>query len=95
MTGPLLYRRIPGALEARLGPEELVLFGGRGERYVGLDPVAADVWEAMAEPGSLEQLAARLAESYDAPPETIAADLPEMLETLEAEGLIERVAPAG
>ncbi|MGG7566073.1 PqqD family protein [Rhodovulum sp. DZ06] len=92
MTDPdaPLFRRRPGAMEARLGPEELVLLGPDGSRYVGLDAVAADVWAALEQPRTLAQVAEALAESYDAAPERIAGDIAEMLEVLEAEGLVER-----
>ena len=89
MTDPV-YRRRPGAMEARLGAEELVLLGPDGDRYVGLDPVAADVWAALETPRTRAALAEALAAIYDAPAAAIAADIGDMLEELEAEGLIER-----
>ena len=84
------WRRRPGAMEARLGAEELVLLGPDGARYVALDPVAADVWAALEVPRSRAALAAHLAGIYDAPAAQIAEDIGEMLALLEAEGLIEQ-----
>jgi hypothetical protein len=85
-----LMRRCADVLAARLSEEELVLLGPDSERYVGLDPVGADIWAALETPRSLSQIAAALAEIYDAPPALIAADIAPMLHRLEGEGLVER-----
>ncbi|MFT7028169.1 MAG: hypothetical protein ACJAVS_002404, partial [Paracoccaceae bacterium] len=66
-TDPVM-RRAADVLAAQLSEEELVLLGPSSERYVGLDPIAADVWAALETPRSLSQIAAALAEAYDAPP---------------------------
>jgi fructose-specific component phosphotransferase system IIB-like protein len=88
-----LFRRKTDVLAAQLSEAELVLLGPASERYVGLDPVAADVWAALETPRTLLQLAAALAEDYDAPPVRIAADIAPMLDQLVDEGLIERDDP--
>lgn len=88
-TDPVM-RRAADVLAARLSEEELVLLGPSSERYVGLDPVAADVWAALETPARVSQIAATLAEAYDAPPDRIAADIAPMLAELEREGLVER-----
>ncbi len=84
------FSRRPDVLAAELSEAELVLLGPDSERYVGLDPVAADVWAALSEPRTLDELTAVLAEQYDAPPERIAADVAPMLAQLVDEGLVER-----
>jgi pyrroloquinoline quinone biosynthesis protein D len=89
-----LYRRKTDVLAAQLSEAELVLLGPASERYVGLDPVAADVWAALDVPRTVAQLAAALAARYDAPPDQIAADIAPMLAQLEDEGLVERGDPA-
>jgi hypothetical protein len=89
-----LFRRKTDVLAAQLSEAELVLLGPASERYVGLDPVAADVWAALDVPRTLAQLAAALAAQYDAPPDQIAADIAPMLAQLEDEGLVERGDPA-
>lgn len=89
-----LFRRLPDALEARLGPEEVVLLSPGGERYLGLDGVACDVWAALEAPARRSEVAERLAVDYDAPAARIAEDLVEMFALLEAEGLIERTPDA-
>lgn len=88
-----LYRRKTDVLAAQLSEAELVLLGPDSERYVGLDPVAADVWAALEVPRNLADLAAALAEQYNAPPERIAADIAPMLDQLVDEGLLERAPP--
>jgi hypothetical protein len=89
-----VYSRKADILAAQLSEAELVLLGPASERYVGLDPVAADVWAALETPRTLADLAAVLAAQYDAPPERIAADIAPMLAQLVDEGLLERGAPA-
>lgn len=84
------FSRKTDVLAAQLSEAELVLLGPDSERYVGLDPVAADVWAALEVPRTLTELAAALAEQYNAPPERIAADIAPMLAQLVDEGLLER-----
>ena len=85
-----MIRRSPDVLAAQLSEAELVLLGPQSERYVGLDPIAADVWAALETPRTLSQIAQSLAAHYNAPPDRIAADIAPMLERLEQEGLVER-----
>ena len=95
MSESALIRRAEGVLEARLSEDELVLLGPDSEVYVGLDRIAADIWGRLAEPKALDALAAELAEAYDAPAETIAADIAPVIAELIAEGLLARAAPGG
>lgn len=82
-------RRRPGVLEARIGPEELVLLGPETRTYLGLDEVGADIWEKLAAPLTRAELAEALSEDYDAPPERIEADIAPFLAVLIEDGVIE------
>ena len=84
-------RRRPGVLEARMSAEELVLLGPETGTYLGLDAVAADIWDKLAAPMDLKALAAALAEDYDASPERIEKDIAPFIAELLEDGLIERI----
>lgn len=86
----MLSRR-PGVMEARISEDELVLLGVGSESYYGLDAIASDVWGRLEAPMRFADLVAALAAEYDAPPETIAADLGPTLSSLSEGGLIEIV----
>lgn len=71
-------------------PDGAVLFSTVDEVYFGLNAVASRVWALLA-PGieTLDELCAALQVEYpDVPPHTIRADVVELLEQLEASGLI-------
>lgn len=70
-------------------PDGAVLFSTADEVYFGLNAVASRVWELLA-PGleTVEELCAALQLEYpDASPDTIRADVLELLEQLDASGL--------
>jgi hypothetical protein len=50
--------------------------------------VGARIWELCDGSVSVDEIAERVAEEYDAPLETIRADTRELVEELEAEGLL-------
>lgn len=70
-------------------PDGAVLFSTADEVYFGLNPVASRVWELLPPVlGTIGELCRTLEREYpDAPPATIRADVVELLEHLEANGL--------
>jgi hypothetical protein len=90
MKAEATLRRRDGVTEARISEREVVLLGPDAEDYLGLDPVAADVWDRLARPTTFGALVAALADDYDAAPERIAEDVAPMIEDLVAGGLVER-----
>ena len=95
MRDEAMLRRRDDVVEARISERELVLLGPESHDYLGLDPVAADVWARLARPMSFGELVAALARDYDAERATIAEDVAPMIEELVAEGLLIRDAAAG
>jgi hypothetical protein len=69
--------------------EEAVLLDLKTERYFGLDEVGARMWAALTESESIEQAYAALVDEYEADPEVIRRDLTELIERLQAQGLVE------
>lgn len=67
----------------------LVLLSVSDGYYFSLDEVGARVWELCDGTRSATEIAAVLSREYDdAPAATIAADVRELLEDLQAEGLV-------
>jgi hypothetical protein len=67
-----------------------VLFAPGQEIYFGLNDVGARVWQLLPPASaSLDELCAHLAAQYpDVPPETIRADVRELLDDLMKQGLV-------
>lgn len=66
-----------------------ILFAPETELYFGLNEVGAFIWEALAAaPASLEELCTRVVQRYpDAEAATVRADVEELLDRLDTEGL--------
>ena len=77
--GPV-YRR-GDVLWRRTYDRVLILMPASGE-IVTLQATACDLWAALEEPGSLREVAKRLAVLYDAPLEQIVSDVAPVLEEL-------------
>jgi hypothetical protein len=76
-------------LSSQLGDETVVLSLKTGV-YYGLNPVGARVWE-LAQEGdvSLGEIRERILSEFDVTAEVIERDLAELIENLQAEGLIQ------
>jgi hypothetical protein len=66
----------------------IILVPASGE-LVTLQATARDLWAALDEPGSVGELAERLAALYDAPLEQIASDIEPVLEELGRRGALD------
>lgn len=86
-TGVEAFTR-SGQVSAVRHGDRLVLMDLDAERFYSLDQVAGRLWELLAEPATVAQLADRLAEEFDAPVETIRADVAECLAGMARDGLV-------
>lgn len=77
-----------GRILAHRGDEELVLLDPENGQYFTLDEVGARIWELCDGSRSVSEIAGALDEEFDAPLETIRADLLELLEELSSGGLV-------
>ena len=68
--------------------DRLVLMDLDGEQFYSLDQVAGRLWELLAEPATIAHLADRLSAEFDAPIETIRADVAECLAGMTRDGLV-------
>lgn len=83
------YRRASELMEAGVGDELVALDPERGTCF-GFNTVATSVWRALADPRSFDQLRDRLLEEYSVGADQCSAELQELLDDMEARGLIER-----
>lgn len=76
MSLPLRYQAA-SPLSWRDEPEipELLLFDGRTERYVSLNPVASQIWRRLTSGQSVDAIVDALAASHDAPRERVREDV--------------------
>jgi len=81
-------RRSEGISSATVQGEAVLLDTHRG-KYYSLNPTGAAVWELLLEPRSLGELRAALLERFDVEPETLSADLGQLLDDLRQHGLID------
>jgi hypothetical protein len=79
--------RTPGVLEAEVDGER-VLMHPSDFAYFGLSESGSAVWELIDGARSVVDIAAVLAQEYDADPETITHDVAEFVAALEAGRLI-------
>jgi pyrroloquinoline quinone biosynthesis protein D len=72
--------------------DETLLMDMRSEQYLSLDSVATRIWSLLDGERSLADVAAVIADEYDAPLERIRADLHALLQQLLDLGLVSRAA---
>lgn len=87
-TTPLRYRSAPTALSRAVG-DEVVVLDLAGEQYFGLDRVGATIWEALAEPCTVGDIARVLVDRFDVDEDTARRDAGALIDQLVASGLAE------
>ena len=84
--GRSVYRR--GDVLWRRTYDRVVVLVPATREFVTLQATGCDLWAALEQPGSLEEVARRLAAAYGAPVEQIAADVGPVLDELEHRGAV-------
>lgn len=74
-------------LASRLG-DEVVILSLSGGKYYGLNPLAAFVWNLLADPVKFSDLRQAVLDEYDVSDEQCTADLGKLLLDLKEEGLV-------
>jgi hypothetical protein len=85
---PVAYRRRDDVLFTAVDGEVLALDAHRGQCY-GMNEVASQVWDLLAEPKTIEDVCATLVERYDVPPEQCRTEVAALVEQFRADGLVE------
>jgi hypothetical protein len=84
------FRQAPRVAARALG-EETVLLDLDSGRYFDLDATGSRIWTLLAPGAALTSVLDALEAEYDAPRERLAADLVEIVATLERQGLVARL----
>jgi hypothetical protein len=74
--------------------EESVILGLQNSIYYGVNPVGASIWKLLQRQRSVAELRDAVLEEYDVEKERCERDLLDLLEKMQAEGLIEVVGSA-
>ena len=85
-----LSSRIVRAQDALSAPvdNEIVLLAPALDEYVALNDIGRQIWDALEETQSVEQLCRRLSSEFDASTGEIAADIMPFLDELAGKGLV-------
>jgi hypothetical protein len=79
-----------GAVIARGLRDQTLLMDMDSERYLSLDPIASQIWGMLDGSTSLAHITATIVEEYDAPAETVRADVDSLVADLLELGLVHR-----
>jgi hypothetical protein len=82
--------KVPQSVVFRSFPTETVVLNLQTGKYHGLNPSAGRMLQALTEAASVREAAAAVAAEYEAPAETIEADICDLCQNLLDRGLIER-----
>lgn len=82
--------KVPQSVVFRSFPTETVVLNLRTGKYHGLNPTAGKMLQALTEADSVREAAAAVAAEYDAPLETVEADVCGLCQNLLDRGLVER-----
>jgi hypothetical protein len=85
-----VFRAADGVVFERIDGSALVI-SLETNRMFELDPAGARLWEILVAGDHLEDAKGALLEEYDVAPDVLAADVGELIERLESEGLLLRV----
>lgn len=80
--------RIPDEVIFRELDGESVVLNIESGIYFGLDSVGTQLWQWLAESGSLQAVRARMLETFDAPAEQLDADLIAFVDALTSKQLL-------
>jgi Coenzyme PQQ synthesis protein D (PqqD) len=83
-----IYRRAVDLLEAEVNDEVVALEPANGSCF-GFNLVATQVWRELAQPRSFKELKDELLRNFEVSDEQCAAELQQLLNSMQAEGLIE------
>jgi hypothetical protein len=83
-----ILRRSQQALSADVGSDVVALNIAKGACY-GMEKVAADVWQLLAQPTDIEAICKSLGGRYEVDPETCRADVGRLIDEMVREGLVE------
>lgn len=81
------YARNPSAMEVEIA-DRLVLFDPEAGQFCDLNGTGRAIWEMLAEPSALSDVAQRVSQRYLVTPETCQPEIGLFLETLQRSGFV-------
>jgi hypothetical protein len=90
ITASATFKQSAGQVSCKINDEVAILNLDRAI-YFGLQGVAVEVWDSLAEPRSVADLCAAITAEFDVSAAECEADIVEILKNLQDEGLIETV----
>jgi len=90
LTVDTWIKRSSAVLEAEVGDEVVALHAEKGFCY-GLNKIGSRIWRLTAAPVRVGDICSHLQQEYDVQASVCQADVLELLEGLQAEGLIDLV----
>jgi hypothetical protein len=81
--------RIPDDVLHRQVDNDTVILDSASSSYVALNTTAGRMWELFGLGRTVDEVIATIIDEFEVDPETIAADVPDMLEQFLAKGLLE------
>ena len=82
-----LVRRAEGFTTAQVRDDLMMLHVEQGA-YYSLDPIGAEIWKLLEQPGTVQQLVDKLVQHYSVSPEQCQADVLVFLEEMRGNGMI-------
>jgi hypothetical protein len=79
---------VPANVLIRFLDQESVLLNLNTEKYFGLDPVGTRMWQLLTSAPTIDVAFFQLIDEYDVEPETLRANLSDLLNRLAENGLI-------
>ena len=86
----MAYRVSPECVSCAV-EDGIAILDLRSNTYFSLDPVGAAIWDRMAAPASLDELASAISTEYQVAPEECRRDIADLLDVMLKHGLIQTV----
>lgn len=83
-----LVRRAEGFTTAQVRDDLMMLNVEQGA-YYSLDPIGAEIWQLLEQPGTVQQLVDKLLKRYTVSPEQCQADVLAFLDEMRQNGMIQ------
>ena len=90
VSTPATFKQSAGQVSCKINDEVAILNLDRAI-YFGLQGVAVQIWDSLAEPRSVADICASITAEFEVSPAECEADVVEILRNLQDEGLIEPV----
>ena len=89
------YGPHPAVVYTRLDEHEAVLLHLETQRYFSLNETGVVIWDLLAASPTLDEVAAALAQTYEAEHEILVASVQRFLDELERDGLVREAGATG